>query len=114
MTTDSDTDTGADAARARVRVLIVDNQELVRAGLDMLLAGDSVEHYGLSSLRAGVARAGADEFLFAGTIAENIAFARPDASAEEIEAAARRAEALPLRWRLLAGAPDAAGHASSA
>lgn len=60
---------------------------------DVLIAGDPVEDYELRSLRAGVARAGADEFLFAGTIAENIAFARPDASREEIEAAARDAEA---------------------
>ena len=59
----------------------------------VLIEGNSVDHLKLSSLRKGVARAGADEFLFAGTIAENIAFARPAATAEEIESAARRAQA---------------------
>jgi ATP-binding cassette subfamily B protein len=59
----------------------------------VLIEGNSVERLRLSSLRNAVARAGADEFLFAGTIAENIAFARPAATAEEIESAARRAQA---------------------
>jgi ABC-type multidrug transport system fused ATPase/permease subunit len=57
------------------------------------LNGEAVEHIELASLRGAVASAGSDEFLFAGTIAENISFARPDASREEIETVARRAQA---------------------
>jgi ABC-type multidrug transport system fused ATPase/permease subunit len=52
-----------------------------------------VEEIELGSLRHAVSPAGADEFLFAGTIAENIEFGRPDASREEVEAAARVAQA---------------------
>ena len=33
-----------------------------------------------------------DVFLFAGTIYDNIAYGRPDATAEEVAAAARKAE----------------------
>jgi ABC-type multidrug transport system fused ATPase/permease subunit len=54
------------------------------------LAVDEVE---IHSLRHAIGTAGADEFLFAGTIAENIAFGRPDATQEDIEAAARCAQA---------------------
>jgi len=42
-----------------------------------------------SSLRRQLGVVPQEGFLFAGTVAENIAFARPDASREEIEAAAR-------------------------
>ena len=73
---------------------------------EVVLGGNPVEHYKLSSLRSGVARAGADEFLFAGTIAENIAFARPDASLEEIESAARKAQAHGFIERAARGLPD--------
>ena len=45
------------------------------------------------SLRAPVAFVADDSFLFSATVAENIAYARPDASLEEIELAARRAQA---------------------
>ena len=40
-----------------------------------------------------VAFVGDDSFLFSASVAENIAYARPDAEREEIEAAARRAQA---------------------
>ncbi|MEJ5197721.1 MAG: ATP-binding cassette domain-containing protein, partial [Anaerolineae bacterium] len=43
------------------------------------------------SLRAQMGLVPQDPFLFNGTIAENIAFGRPDATPEEIEAAARLA-----------------------
>ncbi|HEU4904744.1 MAG TPA: ABC transporter ATP-binding protein [Solirubrobacterales bacterium] len=47
----------------------------------------------LVSLRSEVAFVGDDSFLFSASIAENIAYADPEASREQIEAAARRAQA---------------------
>jgi ABC-type multidrug transport system fused ATPase/permease subunit len=47
----------------------------------------------LVSLRSEVAFVGDDRFLFTASIAENIAYARPQASRDEVEAAARRAQA---------------------
>jgi ATP-binding cassette subfamily B protein len=44
-------------------------------------------------LRRSIAVVDDAPFLFSATVAENIAYARPDASAEEIETAARRAQA---------------------
>lgn len=57
------------------------------------IGGEPVEHIDLAGLRGAVASAGSDEFLFAGTIAENISFGRPEASMDEIELAAVRAQA---------------------
>jgi ABC-type multidrug transport system fused ATPase/permease subunit len=47
----------------------------------------------LPSLRGDIAFVADDSFLFSATVAENIAYARPDATDEEIETAARRAQA---------------------
>jgi ATP-binding cassette subfamily B protein len=47
----------------------------------------------LDSLRSQIAFVGDDSFLFTASVAENIAYAQQDASIEEIEAAARRAQA---------------------
>jgi ATP-binding cassette subfamily B protein len=55
--------------------------------------GADVRSVDLASLRSEVAFVGDDSFLFTASIAENIAYARPGASLEEIEAAARRAQA---------------------
>jgi ATP-binding cassette subfamily B protein len=44
-------------------------------------------------LRSAIAIAGDDPFLFSATVHENIAYARPDATREEVEAAARAAQA---------------------
>jgi ABC-type multidrug transport system fused ATPase/permease subunit len=55
--------------------------------------GADVRSVDLVSLRSEVAFVGDDSFLFTASIAENIAYARPAASREEIEAAARRAQA---------------------
>jgi len=57
------------------------------------VAGAAVDEMALHALRRAVAVARDDEFLFSGTIAENIAFGRPNASREEVESAARRAQA---------------------
>ncbi len=60
---------------------------------EVLLDGADVRNVGLQSLRSAVAVVSDDPFLFSASVAENIAYARPDASTEEIEDAARRAQA---------------------
>jgi ABC-type multidrug transport system fused ATPase/permease subunit len=59
----------------------------------VLIDGADVRSVDLVSLRSRVAFVGDDSFLFTASIAENIAYARPGASREEVEAAARRAQA---------------------
>jgi ABC-type multidrug transport system fused ATPase/permease subunit len=55
--------------------------------------GADVRSVDLVSLRGAIAIAGDDPFLFSATVHENIAYARPDATREEVEAAARAAQA---------------------
>jgi ABC-type multidrug transport system fused ATPase/permease subunit len=55
--------------------------------------GADVRSVDLTSLRSEVAFVGDDSFLFTASIAENIAYARPGSDREEVEAAARRAQA---------------------
>jgi ABC-type multidrug transport system fused ATPase/permease subunit len=57
------------------------------------VAGVPVGEVEIGSLRRAVGTATDDNFLFSGTVRANIAFARPDASSEEVEAAARAAQA---------------------
>jgi ATP-binding cassette subfamily B protein len=59
----------------------------------VLVDGADVRSVDLVSLRSQVSFVSDESFLFSASIAENIAYARPDASREEIEAAARRAQA---------------------
>jgi ABC-type multidrug transport system fused ATPase/permease subunit len=59
----------------------------------VLVDGADVSSVDVSSLRAEVAFVADDSFLFSATVADNIAYARPGASREEIEVAARRAQA---------------------
>ncbi len=53
------------------------------------IGGRSITDYRLDRLREGMAYVPQDHFLFSATIAENIAFARPEASLEEIQLAAK-------------------------
>ena len=55
--------------------------------------GVDLRDWNLTSLRSQIANIEQDVFLFSRTVAENIAFARPDASRQDIEAAARAAAA---------------------
>ncbi|MEZ5077864.1 MAG: ABC transporter ATP-binding protein [Solirubrobacterales bacterium] len=55
--------------------------------------GADVRAVEVESLRREIAFVADDSFLFTATVAENIAYARPGASREEVEAAARRAQA---------------------
>jgi ABC-type multidrug transport system fused ATPase/permease subunit len=58
----------------------------------VLVDGADVREVDLTSLRSEIAFVADDSFLFTASVAENIAYARPDAAIEEIEAAARRAQ----------------------
>jgi ABC-type multidrug transport system fused ATPase/permease subunit len=70
---------------------------------EVLLDGADVRSVGLQSLRSAVAVVSDDPFLFSASVAENIAYARPDATTEEIEDAARRAQAHDFVLRLPQG-----------
>jgi ATP-binding cassette subfamily B protein len=67
-----------------------------------LVDGIDVRALDLESLRAEVAIVPEDGFLFSSTVRDNIAYARPDATQEEIELAARRAQI----HSFIAGLPD--------
>ena len=69
----------------------------------VLIDGADVRDVDLRSLRRAIAVVSDDPFLFSATVAENIAYARPDASPAEIEAAARRAQAHEFIERLPEG-----------
>ncbi len=57
----------------------------------ILIDGQDIKHVTLESLRHNISPVLQDTFLFNGTIAENIGYARPDATQDEIEAAAKAA-----------------------
>jgi ABC-type multidrug transport system fused ATPase/permease subunit len=59
----------------------------------VLVDGVDVRSIDVGSLRSQVAFVADDSFLFSASVAENIAYARPSAIREEIELAARRAQA---------------------
>jgi ABC-type multidrug transport system fused ATPase/permease subunit len=59
----------------------------------VLVDGADVRSVDVGSLRSQIAFVADDSFLFTATVAENIAYARQEATMEEIEAAARRAQA---------------------
>jgi ATP-binding cassette subfamily B protein len=65
--------------------------------------GVDVREARLDSLRSAIGVIGQDPFLFSATVRENIAFGRPDATDEEIVAAARAAQAHEFIERLPQG-----------
>jgi ABC-type multidrug transport system fused ATPase/permease subunit len=69
----------------------------------ILLDGADIRTVSLRSLREAVAVVSDDPFLFSASVAENIAYARPSAPAQEIEQAARRAQAYDFVMRLPQG-----------
>jgi ATP-binding cassette, subfamily B, bacterial len=64
----------------------------VKAG-SVRIDGADVRELDLDSLRRSIAVVTDDPFLFSATVHENIAYARPDVSREEVERAAERAQA---------------------
>ncbi len=67
------------------------------------LDGLPLERIDLTDLRAAIGLVSQDVFLFHGSVRDNIAYGRPDASLAEIVAAARAAEAHEFIARLPAG-----------
>jgi ABC-type multidrug transport system fused ATPase/permease subunit len=59
----------------------------------VVIDGADIREVDLASLRSEIAFVADDSFLFSDTVAANIAYARPGAGMDEIEAAARRAQA---------------------
>jgi len=66
----------------------------------LLVDGVDVREVDVASLRAQIAVVNDDPFLFSATVAENIAYARAEATQDEIERAARRAQAHDFIERL--------------
>jgi ATP-binding cassette subfamily B protein len=62
--------------------------------------GTDVRDVDLISLRSSIAVVNDDPFLFSATVHDNIAYARPDATREEVEQAARAAQAADFIERL--------------
>ena len=79
----------------------------------VLIDGTDVRQFTLHSLRANVGLVLDDSFLFSGTVRENIAFGRPDASDEEIIAAAQAAGAEDFIDRLPDGYDTIVGERGS-
>jgi ATP-binding cassette subfamily B protein len=59
----------------------------------VVVDGADVRELSLRSLRRAIGVIAQDPFLFSASVRENLAFGRPEATAEEIELAARRAQA---------------------
>jgi ATP-binding cassette subfamily B protein len=68
----------------------------------VLVGGHDVRELTLQSLRSAIGLVPEDSFLFSDTVRDNIAYGRPDATQEEIEKAARAAQA----DRFIAELPD--------
>ena len=66
----------------------------------MLIDGADVREVEPASLRSAIAVVDDAPFLFSASVAENIAYARADATREEVEQAARRAQAHDFITRL--------------
>ena len=60
---------------------------------EVLVGGENVKHYKFQNLRDGVSIVLQQNMLFSGTIAENIRWGKPDATDEEVIAAAKAAQA---------------------
>ena len=72
-------------------------------GGQVLVDGTDVRDYDLVSYRQQLGVVPQESYLFAGTVRDSIAYARPDASDAEVEAAARATGAHDMITRLLGG-----------
>jgi ATP-binding cassette subfamily B protein len=93
---------GATGAGKTTLVQLIGRLYDVDAGA-VLVDGADVRDLDPVQLRRAIAVVDDSPFLFSASVAENIAYARPDATAEEIERAARRAQAHDFITRLPEG-----------
>src|SRR3954452_13476305 len=90
---------GATGSGTTTLVQLIPRLYDVTAGA-VLVDGADVRDVDVADLRSAIAIVDDNPFLFSATVAENIAYARADASREEIERAARRAQAHDFIARL--------------
>ncbi|MGV9287678.1 ABC transporter ATP-binding protein [Streptomyces sp. NPDC003719] len=79
------------SGKSTVSLLLPRFYDVMRGAV--LVGGHDVRELTLDSLRAAIGLVPEDSFLFSDTVRANIAYGRPDATDEEIEAAARAAQA---------------------
>lgn len=79
---------------------------------EVLVDGVNVKQYGFRELRRNVAMVSQETYIFMGTVAENIAYARPDATREEIIKAAVQANAHDFICRMPEGYDTILGSSS--
>lgn len=79
---------------------------------EVLVDGINVKRYGFRELRKNVAMVSQETYIFMGTVAENIAYARPEATREEIIRAAVQANAHDFICKMPEGYDTLLGSAS--
>lgn len=81
---------------------------------EVLVDGINVKQYGFRELRKNVAMVSQETYIFMGTVAENIAYARPDATRKEIIEAAVQANAHDFICKMPEGYDTILGSSSRA
>ena len=81
---------------------------------EILVDGINVKQYGFKELRKNVAMVSQETYIFMGTVAENIAYAKPEATREEIIRAAIQANAHDFICRMPEGYDTILGSSSRA
>ena len=79
---------------------------------EVLVDGINVKQYGFNELRRNVAMVSQETYIFMGTVAENIAYARPEATREEIIKAAIQASAHDFICKMPKGYDTILGHSN--
>lgn len=79
---------------------------------EVLVDGINVRQYGFNELRRNVAMVSQETYIFMGTVAENIAYARPEATREEIIKAAIQASAHDFICKMPQGYDTILGHSN--
>jgi ABC-type multidrug transport system fused ATPase/permease subunit len=89
------------AGKSTIAALLMQFYKL--SGGQILIDGRPIASYDLTELRRHIGIVPQETLLFGGTIRENIAYGKPDATDEEITLAARKANA----WQFISSFPEA-------